>query len=187
MRMKLPEWPGSRHANLALRPGMDWPTMAAVKFPLVTSFCGGLVIFAACAYLGHRGAEIATYRLRKPRSFVSLRKQNDQQLRNDLLTLQAITFSQVRQDIPSDLQKAADYLETIRGSQRAELRSVLDLQIATDYVEMARLERDAGNAASADHHRQMAEGILHSLGWQDVSAEKMAKLTRWQLWWKATK
>jgi hypothetical protein len=39
----------------------------------------------------------------------------------------------------------------------------------------------------ADRHRQMAAGILQSLGWQDVSGETMAKLTRRQLWWKATK
>jgi hypothetical protein len=161
--------------------------MAAVKFPLVTSFCGGLVIFAGCAYLGGRAAEIVTYRWRKPMTFEAVRKQNDGQLRDDLLTLQAVTFSQLREDTPSDLQKAADYLATIRSSKRPELRPVLDLQMATDCVEMARLEQGAGNAAMADRHRQMAEGILHSLGWQDVSSETMAKLTRRQLWWKATK
>ncbi len=120
-------------------------------------------------------------------TFEAVGKQNDGQLRVDLLTLQAVTFSQVREDTPSDLQKAADYLGTIRNSKRLELRPVLDLQIATDYVEMARLEQEAGNATMADRHRQMAVGILHSLGWQDVSGETMAKLTRRQLWWKATK
>jgi hypothetical protein len=120
-------------------------------------------------------------------TFEAIRKQNDGQLRDDLLTLQAVTFSQVREDTPSDLQKAAEYLGKIRISNRPELRPVLDLQIATDYLEMARLEQDAGNASMADRHRQMAEGILHSLGWQDVSSEAVAKLTRRQLWWKATK
>ncbi len=161
--------------------------MAIVKFPLVTSFCGGLVIFAGCAYLGGRAAEVVTYRWRKPLTFEAVRKQNDGQLRDDLLTLQAVQFSQVREDTPSDLQKAADYLGTIRSSKRPELRPVLDLQIAIDYVEIARLERDAGNATAADRHQHTAEGILRSLGRQDVSAEAMAKLTRWQLWWKATK
>lgn len=103
------------------------------------------------------------------------------------MTLQAVTFSQVREDTPSDLQKAADYLETIRSSKRLELRPVLDLQIATDYVEMARLEQEAGNATMADRHRQIAVETLHSLGWQDISGETMGKLTRWQLWWKASK
>jgi hypothetical protein len=161
--------------------------MAAVKLPLLTGFCGGLVILAGCAYLGHRAAEIITYRWEKPMSFESLKKQNDRQLRDDLLTLQAVKYSQVREDTPSDLQKAADYLETIRSSKPPELRPLLDLQIATDYVEMARLERDIGNTTLADRHRQMAEGILHSLGWQDVSGETTAKLTRLQLWWKRTK
>src|SRR5580700_5988465 len=72
------------------------------------------------------------------------KKQDDGQLRADLLTLQAVTLSQVREDTPSDLQKAADYLGTIRSAKRPELRPVLDLQIASDYVEMARLEREAG-------------------------------------------
>jgi hypothetical protein len=158
-----------------------------VKWPLVTGFCGGLVIFVGCVQLGGRAAEIVTYHWRKPMSFESLKKQDDGQLRADLLTLQAVTLSQVREDTPSDLQKAADYLETIRSAKRPELRPVLDLQIATDYVEMARLEREAGNANMADRHRQMAEGILRSLGWQDVSSATTAKLARWQFWWKATK
>jgi hypothetical protein len=138
-------------------------------------------------YFGHRAAEVITYRWKKPFSFVSLKKQNANQLRGDLLTLQAMEYSQVREDTPSDLQKAADYLGEIRNGKSPELTALLDLQIATDYVEMARLERDIGNTALADHHRQMADGILHSLGWQDVSDETTAKLTRWQLWWKRAK
>jgi len=160
--------------------------MAAVRFPLVTSFCSGLVIFAGCAYLGGRAAEIVTYRWQKPRSFESLRKNNGQ-LRDDLLTLQAVAFLKFSENTPSALQKNADYLETIRGSKRPELRPVLDLQIATDYVGMARLEQEAGSATVADRHRQVAEGILHSLGWQDVSSETLAKLAHGQPWWKATK
>jgi len=161
--------------------------MATVKLPLLTGFCGGLVIFVGCAYLGGRAAEIVTYRWRKPMLFESLRKQNDGQLRDDLLTLQSLGFSKFNEDTPSALQKDADYLGTIRSSKRPELRPVLDLRIATDYVEMARLEREAGDAAVADRHRQMAEGILHSLGWQDVSGEALAKLTHGQLWWKRAK
>jgi hypothetical protein len=158
-----------------------------MKLPLLTGFCGGLLIFAGCAYLGHRAAEVITYRWRKPTSFESLKKQNDTQLRDDLLTLQAVQYSQVREDTPSDLQKAADYLGAIRNSKRPELGPLLDLQIAADYIEMARLEQEVGDATMADRHRQMAEGILHSIGWQDVSGETMAKLTRWQPWWKRAK
>jgi hypothetical protein len=120
-------------------------------------------------------------------SFDSLKQQNDGQLRTDLLTLQTLGFSRISEDKPSALQKNADYLGTIRNSKRPELRPILDLQTATDYMEMARLEQDAGNTTMADHHRQMAEGILHSLGWQDVSSETLAKLSHGQLWWKATK
>lgn|ERR1035441_1444978 len=104
---------------------------------------------------GGYGAEIVTYRWLKPVSFKSLNKQNDGQLRADLLTLRALGYSKFREDAPSDLQKDADYLGTIRSSKRPELRPVLDLQIATDYVEMARLEQEGGNAAMAGRHRQM--------------------------------
>ena len=161
--------------------------MATVKFPLVTGFCGGLVIFVGCSYLGGRAAEIVTYRWRKPMTFKAVRSQNGGQLRDDLLTLQAVGFSKFSEDTPSALQKNADYFGSIRGSKRPELRSVLDLQIATDYVGMARLEQESGNAAVADRHRQLAGSIVHSLGWQDVSSETLAKLTHGQLWWKATK
>jgi len=64
--------------------------MAPVKLPLLTGFCGGLVIFAGCYYFGHRAAEVITYRWKKPFSFVSLKKQSANQLRGDLLTLQAM-------------------------------------------------------------------------------------------------
>ncbi len=158
-----------------------------MRLPLLTGFCGGLVIFVGCAYLGGYGAEIVTYRWQKPISFKSLQKQGDGQLRADLLTLQALGFSKFSEDTPSALQKNADYLGTIRSSKRPELRPVLDLQIATDYVEMARLEREAGDATMADRHRQMAESLLHSLGWQDVSSETLARLTHRQLWWKRAK
>ena len=117
-----------------------------MKLPLLTGFCGGLIIFAGCTYLGQRAAESATYRWKKPLTFESLKKQDATQLRDDLLTLQAVKHSQVREDTPSDLQRAADYLGTIRRSKSPELRALLDLQIATDYVEMARLEQEAGNA-----------------------------------------
>src|SRR5271163_4493877 len=126
--------------------------MTAMKLPLLTGFCGGLLIFAGCAYLGHRAAEVITYRWRKPTSFESLKKQNDTQLRDDLLTLQAVQYSQVREDTPSDLQKAADYLGAIRNSKRPELGPLLDLQIAADYIEMARLEQEVGDATMADRH-----------------------------------
>jgi hypothetical protein len=161
--------------------------MVTVKWPLVTGFCGGLVIFAGGLYLGGRGAEIVTYRWRKPWTFEAVRTQNDGQLRADLLTLQMLGYSKFRQDTPSDLQKAADYLAKLRSNTRLELRPVLDLQIATHYVEMARLEKVEGNATIADRDWQMAEGILYSLGWQDVSTETTAKLTRGQLGWKRAK
>jgi hypothetical protein len=161
--------------------------MAAVKFPLLTGFCGGLVIFAGSAYLGGRTAEIVTYRLREPTLFKSLREQNSGQLRDDLLTLRSLGFSKMSEDTPLALQKNADYLEAIRNRNRPELRSVLDLQIATNYVEMARLEQDAGDPIMADRHRQKAENILRSLGWRDVSGATVAALTHGQRWWKATK
>lgn len=161
--------------------------MAAVKFPLVTSFCGGLVIFAGCAFLGHRGAEIITYRWHRPMSFESLKNKNHEQLREDLLTLQAVSFSQFTNDTPADLQRAADYLGTMRSGKRPEIAAVVDTQIATYDVEMARLEQAAGNATLADRHWKRAQDILVSLGWQDVSRETLARLTHAQLLWKTTK
>jgi hypothetical protein len=161
--------------------------MSAVKFPLLTGFCGGLIIFAGCAYIGHRTAEIVTYRWKKPMSFTSLKNPDSKQLRNELLTLQAVKFSQVREDTPSDLLKAANYLVAVRNDRGAELRPLIDLQIATDYIEMSRLEQNAGEATLAGRHQQIAADILRSLGWQDVSPETTAKLARLQLWWKRTK
>jgi hypothetical protein len=158
--------------------------MSAMKYPLLTGFCGGLVIFAGCTYLGYRGSQIATYRMLKPMSFRSLNQRGEERLRSDLLALQAAEFSQFAKDAPPDLQKAAERLEGIRGNQSADAQSVLDMHIAACYVEAARLERESGNSSAASHHQQAAEDILHSLGWKDTSNEAMADLTRGKLWWK---
>jgi hypothetical protein len=158
-----------------------------VKYPLITGFCGGLLVFVACAYLGDRGAATIAYRELKPLTFESLKKQSDGQLRANLLTLQTVAFSQFVKDAQPDLEKVAEHLETERSTQSPELRPVLDLRIATCYVEVARLERDAGNVVAADLHLQMARDILHSLGWQNVSSETLASLIRGQLWWKERK
>lgn len=161
--------------------------MAAVKWPLLTGFCGGLVIYAGCAYFGYRGAETVAYRWHRPMSFWSLENKNNEQLREDLLKLQAVSFSHFTNDTPSDLQKATDYLGTVRGGEQSEIAAVVDAQIATYDVEMARLEQAAGNAISADRHWKRAQDILVSLGWQDVSRETLARLTHAQLLSKATK
>lgn len=161
--------------------------MAAVKWPLLTGFCGGLVIFAGCAYFGYRGAETVAYRWHRPMSFKSLENKNHEQLREDLLTLQAVSFSQFTDDTPPDLQKAMDYLGTMRGGEHSEMAAVVDAQIATYDVEMARLEQAAGNTTLADRHWRKAQDILVSLGWQDVSRGTLARLTHAQLLWKATK
>jgi hypothetical protein len=158
-----------------------------VKYPLITGFCGGLLVFVGCAYLGDRGAATIAYRELKPLTFESLKKQSDGQLRANLLTLQTVEFSQFVKDAQPDLEKVVEHLEMVRNTQSPEVRPVLDLRIATCYVEIARLERDAGNAVPADHHLKMAQDILHSLGWQNVSSEALASLTRGQLWWKGTK
>jgi len=158
-----------------------------MKYPLITGFCGGLLIFVGCACLGHRTAAAITYRALRPLAFGSLNKPNHATLRADLLALQAVEHSQFVKDAPAELQKTADYLDGISSTKPPEIRPVLDLQIARCYAEIARLERDAGNAASADRHLQRARDLLNSLGWQDVSSEAVEGLTRGQLWWKATK
>src|ERR1700690_1577914 len=111
--------------------------MAPMKLPLLTGFCGGLVIFIGCAYFGYRAAEIITYRWKKPMSFESLKKPDDGQLRADLVALQSLEFSKFSEDAPWALQKNIDCFGTIRSGKRPELRPVVDLQIATDYAEMA--------------------------------------------------
>ena len=154
-----------------------------MKYPLVTGFCGGLLIFLGCLYLGNRGAAIITFYRLAPMTFQSLKHRNEE-LRVDLLALQAAQFSQTVKDAPPDLERAAKRLETIRSDRSPEANSVLDLHVAALYVEAARLERESGRGAAADHYLNAAEGILHSLGWKDVSSAALADLTRRSLWWK---
>lgn len=149
--------------------------MTVMKWPLVTTFCSALVIASACLYTGERAGELATYRWRKPLTFESLRK-SDWQLRSDLLILQAVAFSQIRlqskKNTSHELQQEANYLSSIDNTP---LKPVVDLQIASCYLEIARSDRSSGDA-TADHNRHTAEGILHSLGWNDVSDHAVSAL-----------
>jgi hypothetical protein len=144
--------------------------MAAVKLPLLTSFCGGLLLFTGSAYVGYNGAARFTYRYKQAGWFSSLEKQDAQQLRKTTNALTAFELSRLLiQNTRPSLQYNVASLAKIRGEAPHELWPILDLRLAKDYATMARLEEQDGDTAAATRYRQSSVDLLKSLGWQDLS------------------
>lgn len=159
-----------------------------MKFPLVSSFCIATVIFGTSTYVAYKGALQINYRYRESRAFSSLGKEDAQQLRVTLAILSALSFSHLwtrYEPSPGHYHKAIERnipaLRKIRNTAPEQLRPPIDLQMAIDYAEMARLEQRAGNVAQANRARLSAQGLLSSLGWKDVSEDALNSLADQEL------
>ncbi len=157
-------------------------TIAGVKLPLLTSFCGGILIFAGCAYCGYRAAVRIVYQRQQSGWFSSLDRRDADRLRQFGESALAYNLSVLLiQNTPSSLQKNVNNLGRIRQNAPEELWPVVDLRLAEDYAMMARLEQQADSAVASADHKERAEDLLRSLGWQDVSDEQLMALADWQL------
>lgn len=152
-----------------------------MKFPLVSGFCIASVIFAGCTYMAYTGTLWATYRYRESRAFRALGK-DDPQLPAVIRTLDALGTSHLftghessRPLYRSAVDKNIPFLQQLRKRAPQELWPPIDLQMATDYAELARLQQ-AENPAEADKSRRSAEDILRSLGWTQLSHDVLDAL-----------
>ncbi|MGA8151772.1 MAG: hypothetical protein WB952_12540 [Terriglobales bacterium] len=156
--------------------------MATVKLPLVTSFFGGLVIFAGCAYGSYRLAIRVVYPRQQSGWFSLLDRREADRLRQLGESAFAYNYSVLSiQNTPSSLQINISNLAAIRKHAPEEMLPIIDLRLAKDYGMLARLEEQSGNAAAAADYRHRAGDLLRSLGWQDISDELLTVLADRQL------
>jgi hypothetical protein len=155
----------------------------AVRFPLVTSFCIASTIFAASTFIGYKAALLVSYRHSESKAFASLGTQDANELRTMLQTFTFLSHSRVltkfepsAANYHSALERNIPYLQKLRDRAPELLRPPIDLQLATDYAEMARLEKDAGHLAEAGKAMQSAQNLLGSLGWQNLSVDALNSL-----------
>ncbi len=148
-----------------------------VKLPLVTSFFGGVLLFAGCAYGGYQVAVRTVYHQRQSKWFRSLGTQEADRLRRMGQTAFAYSISVLLiQNSPSSLQNNVSSLGKIRASAPEELWPILDLRLAMDYVMMARLEDQGDNTPVSLGHKRLAADLLRSLGWQDVADNSLTAI-----------
>ncbi|MFZ0136166.1 MAG: hypothetical protein WAK89_03855 [Candidatus Sulfotelmatobacter sp.] len=150
-----------------------------MKFPLVTSFCIASAIFIASAYVADRVAFRISYRHGESAPLNSLGKQDEQELQTTLRTLSFLSETRIvtkyepsTANYHTALERAVPALEQLRSQAPERLRPIIDLQLATDYAAIARLEQ----GAEASRAMELAQGLLNSLGWKDVSADALNRL-----------
>lgn len=146
------------------------------KFHPLTSFFVGALIFAGCAYTGYRATVRLVYRYRQSAWFSVLGKQEAREFRAASAVLffyQPWGLSSAR--TVSSLQRDAEKIAMARRIAPEEVRPILDLRLAKDYVALSRLEQQTGRPEAVGH-KQLAADLLHSLGWRDVSDPAMAAL-----------
>jgi hypothetical protein len=152
-----------------------------VKFPLLTSFFGGIVVFAGCAYGGYQVAVRTVYHERQSTWFKSLGTQEADRLRKAGQTAFAYSVSVLLiQNSLSSLRGNVSSLGRIRAIAPQELWPILDLRLAMDYAMMARLEEQGNNTSAALGHKRRAADLLRSLGWQDVSDDSLTAIAERQ-------
>jgi len=154
-----------------------------VRFPLVTSFYIASAIFAGSAFVGYKAALFASYRHSESRAFNPPGTQGAQELRTTLQTLTFLGQSRVvtkfepsAANYRSAIERNIPYLQKLRDQAPEQLRPPIDLRLATDYAEMARLEQQAGHFAEASKARRSVQGLLSMLGWRDVSTDAVNTL-----------
>ena len=159
-----------------------------MKFPLVTSFCIASAIFAGSAYVADRVALGIGYRHSEALAFNSFDKEDAQELRTMLQTLAFLSESRIvttYEPSTANYHKALEgnipELQKLRKQAPERLRPPIDLQLALDYAEMARFEQKAGRLTEATRAMQLAQGLLNSLGWKDVSADALNGLADQQI------
>lgn len=142
-----------------------------MKFPLLTSFFGGILIFAACAYFAYSCSLPLFHKHEQAKLFQSLAKPDAEELRSVsfvCFSLAATEFRPLR-DMETALPREVQDLIRVRRQAAQELWPMIDLRLAKDYAVMTSLDKQGGNLTLEAEHRKSATDLLRSLGWQDVS------------------
>ena len=160
--------------------GNEW---AKVRPSFVLSLMVSLLLLPLCAYLGYLATARIAYRYEQSKSFGTLGRQDAQELRQIGETAYAFSLSHILllEKTQGSLEQNIGVLEKLRPKAAHEFWPIIDLRLAEDHAVIARIEEQANNSAQATGHRRVAEDLLHSLGWQDVSENALNQLADKQL------
>jgi len=153
-----------------------------MKRPILSTFCIALLFFIVCAYVGYFASVRIAYRYQQSTSFSSLGPEEARQFRDLVQTLQEFELSRIlTQNTQESLQQNINHLQNLRAKAPREVWPLVDLRIATDHAVIARLEQLANKPDEGNIHRQSADTLLRSLGWQDVSEAVLNEVADKQL------
>jgi hypothetical protein len=165
--------------------------MAAVRPSFVLSLAAVLVLLPGCAYLGYLAGVRVGYIYQQSKPVPGLTKQEVADARKLGQTLFSIETSKVLTRNEASLPASILSLQKIRRTAPPELWPIIDLRIAEDLATRARLEEQARKFSEAAEHRRVAQELLRSLGWQDVSegavnivADRELHSIEWGMWKK---
>ncbi len=157
--------------------GKEWAT---VRLSFVLSLLGCLALLPAGGYIGYLAAARIAFRYEQSKS---LGKQDAEVLRRIGETVYSFSVSQllVLEKTRGLLEQHITALEKLRPKAVQEFRPIIDLRLAEDHATIARLEERANNSSEATSHRRIAEDLLQSLGWRDISENALNQLADRQL------
>ena len=148
--------------------GQRW---AAVRPSFLLSLLLVLLLLPACAYVGYLAGARIGYHYQESKYARTLTKQGVPELRPLGETAYAFELSHVLllQKKKASFEQQIAVLQEMRPNAARELWPIIDLRVAEDHVVLARLGEQAHIPDQAAVHRRIAEDLLRSLGWQDVS------------------
>jgi len=156
---------------------------ARVRVSFVLSFLACLALLPAGAYVGYLAATRIAFRYEQWKSLGALPRQDAQQLRRLGETAYALNASYVvlLSKTKASFERNISVLQQLRPKAVPELWPIIDLQVAEDHATLARLEQEANGPVQAADHRRIAQDMLGSLGWQDVSDTVLEEIADNQL------
>ena len=158
----------------------DW---AKVRPSFVLASLACLVLLPSSAHIGDFAAARVAYRYEQSRSLSVLDRQGSQELGRLGRSAYALTFPQVL-SLPKtrrSFEQSLAALEKIRPKIVPELLPLIDLRIAENHAVLGKLEARSNSLAHAADHLRVAQDLLRSLGWQDVSESTLNELADRQI------
>jgi len=151
---------------------------ARVRLSFLLSFLACLVLLPAGGYIGYLAAGRIAFRYEQSKSFKTLGRRDAEELRRIGETAYALSVSRVLQlqKTEGSLRQDIEVLDKLRPKAAHEFWRIIDLRLAEDHAGVARIEEQANNSAQAAGHRRIAEDLLQSLGWRDVSENALNQL-----------
>ena len=159
--------------------------MSVIKRPIGVWFSLALLILVSCCWLGYAaGVRFASARVRRQQETTGPR------LSPELATLPFMRLLRMASTSNPEKLRSSLLFETgrlealVQEPKMQDVASVVNLDLAMDYVELAIVEERANNQSEARAHMQSGQNLFRSLGWQDDSEDTLRgvaqrELDRW--------